>query len=630
MPIRLKLTIMFLAVALAPLLLISFLTFNNYKDSLKDTRISYLQNLTAFKADKIETYFARLKEEIEIAQAFYNIKKNLPILIQFVREPDNPEFIAAKKILDEQLQRMQSILGLFDIMLVNPDGRIVYSSNPKHYPKDLLHLLHDPQQKAFTEGRNKVYFSDLFRNNGEGNRLGMLITAPVFDLDNAFIGEVVFEIDMESISDLMQDVSGLGNTGETLVGKKIGSEILFLNPLRHDPDAALKRRVAIGDKIGFGIQEASQGKSGTGQFIDYRGKQVIGAFRYIPSLDWGLVAKMDTDEAFVDITNLKRLVIISLIIIFVFSAIMAFSVAQSISGPIKKLTKGAEEVGRGNLDYKVGTDLKDEIGQLSRSFDKMTQDLKKVTTSRDKLDREVVERKKAEESLKRSNENLEQFAYVASHDLQEPLRMMASYSELLERRYKHKLDKDADEFISYIVDGAKRLQGLINDLLAYSRIGRIDKPANEFDCNLVLNRVLAGMAKTIEENKAIITHDNLPQLVGNENSFVHLFQNLIGNAIKFHAEETPYIHISAKKQDSEWVFSVKDNGIGIEPQYKERIFLIFQRLHARDKYSGTGIGLSICKKIIETQGGRIWVESETDKGSTFYFTVPVKEGVRYG
>lgn len=238
--------------------------------------------------------------------------------------------------------------------------------------------------------------------------------------------------------------------------------------------------------------------------------------------------------------------------------------------------------------------------------------------------KQAIEKKRAEEELKRSNENLEQFAYVASHDLQEPLRMMASYSELLERRYKGRLDTDADEFIGYIVDGAKRLQRLIHDLLAYSRVGRADIRFELIDCNSILGKVKSVMSRSIEEKKASISNDKLPNVMGNESNFFQLFQNLIGNAIKFHGEEPPRVHIGASMQSDEWVFSVKDNGIGIEPEYNERIFLIFQRLHGRDKYPGTGIGLSICKKIVETQGGRIWVESELGKGSVFYFTVPAK------
>ena len=230
---------------------------------------------------------------------------------------------------------------------------------------------------------------------------------------------------------------------------------------------------------------------------------------------------------------------------------------------------------------------------------------------------------KQRQELVRSNSDLQQFAYVASHDLQEPLRMVASYLQLLERRYKDRLDADAHEFIQYAVDGAGRMQNLINDLLAYSRVGTQGGPFKLTDYADVLKQVLLQLKITIEESGAVITHDDpLPHVVADESQLVQVLQNLVSNAIKFQGEQVPHLHVGAKRVEGEWVFSVKDYGIGMDPQYKDRIFLIFQRLHNRTEYRGTGIGLAICKRIIERHGGRIWVESELDKGSTFYFTIP--------
>jgi PAS domain S-box-containing protein len=245
--------------------------------------------------------------------------------------------------------------------------------------------------------------------------------------------------------------------------------------------------------------------------------------------------------------------------------------------------------------------------------------------NRDNLELLVKERtsqlEEANKDLVKSNENLEQFAYVASHDLQEPLRVMSNFSQLLEKRYKGQMDKDADEFIGFIVDAAGRMQKLIIDLLAYSRAGHKGAETSSVDCNMVLDRLVEGMGKTIESVGGTVTHDMLPIITANESSIGQLFQNLIGNALKFRGEEPPKIHIGAKKEGDFWLFSVADNGIGIEKQYHEKIFMIFQRLHPRDRYTGTGIGLSICKKIVENLGGRIWVESQPGKGSTFYFTI---------
>ena len=243
--------------------------------------------------------------------------------------------------------------------------------------------------------------------------------------------------------------------------------------------------------------------------------------------------------------------------------------------------------------------------------------------------RDITERKQAQEQLERyaaelerSNQELQQFAYVASHDLQEPLRMVVSYLQLLEQRYKGRLDTDADEFIGYAVDGASRMQTLLYDLLAYSRVvtrGRSFEPA---DCQEVLGQTLANLKVAIEESGAQVTHDDLPSVMADGTQLGQLFQNLIGNAIKFRGDRRPEVHVGAVQGKGEWVFSVRDNGIGIASQHMDRIFLIFQRLHTRGKYPGTGIGLAICKRIVERHGGRIWVESEPGKGSTFYFTIP--------
>ena len=224
--------------------------------------------------------------------------------------------------------------------------------------------------------------------------------------------------------------------------------------------------------------------------------------------------------------------------------------------------------------------------------------------------------------LTRSNEQLEQFAYVASHDLQEPLRMITSYLQLLERRYKNQLDQDATDFIAYAVDGATRMKALINDLLAYSRVKTGEQNFAQFDSKRALEQAITNLQMQIKETGAEITYQSLPSIVGNEAQFVQLFQNLLSNSIKFHGDNAPKIKISAEQSDNTWKFSVRDNGIGIEPQYVDRIFVIFQRLHTKDRYPGTGIGLAICKKVVEHHGGRIWAESTPDAGTTFWFTIP--------
>jgi signal transduction histidine kinase len=227
--------------------------------------------------------------------------------------------------------------------------------------------------------------------------------------------------------------------------------------------------------------------------------------------------------------------------------------------------------------------------------------------------------------LIRSNEELEQFAYVASHDLQEPLRMVTNYTNLLARRYQGKLDKQADEFIAYAADGAKRMHGLIQDLLSYSRVGTKGHEFAPVDCEAVLCRTLVGLQVAVEESGVRVSHEPLPTVMGDETQLGQLFQNLIANAIKYRDREAPEVCIGSKPAENGWLFWVRDNGIGIDPRYAQRIFVIFQRLHTREEYAGSGIGLAICKKIVERHGGRIWVESELGKGATFLFTLPAAD-----
>jgi signal transduction histidine kinase len=247
------------------------------------------------------------------------------------------------------------------------------------------------------------------------------------------------------------------------------------------------------------------------------------------------------------------------------------------------------------------------------------------TLAQHKRDQEALEEVAAD--LTRSNKELEQFAYVASHDLQEPLRMVTSYTQLLAQHYEGHLDDKASKFMNYVINGAVRMQQLINDLLTYARVNTQGKTPEPTDSHSVLGEALRNLEGAIQESHAIVTNDDLPTVCVDAGQLLQVFQNLISNAIKFRGEDSPRVHVSARDLGEQWVFSLEDNGIGIESQYKDQVFVIFQRLHSRQEYPGTGIGLAVCKTIVERHGGKIWLESEPGRGSTFFFTVPKEETI---
>ena len=315
-------------------------------------------------------------------------------------------------------------------------------------------------------------------------------------------------------------------------------------------------------------------------------------------------------------------------------AVLAIGLRFAVIRPLSRLAEEVRVVSRGDYDHRVEQSGPREVRELGTDVNVMRErilsDLSAVRVAHAQLDQRTkdLEQSNAEldertTDLERSNAELEQFAYIASHDLQEPLRKVASFCQLLERRYKGKLDERADQYIAFAVDGAKRMQILINDLLAFSRVGRIVREPVEVSCDAVLEQALANLADAIERTGASVTADELPTVSAEVPLLTAVFQNLISNALKFRGEDPPKVSITVHRDGDFWEFGVADNGIGIDPEYAERIFVIFQRLHNKADYPGTGIGLAMCRKIIEYHGGTIWLDTDVESGSRFCFTLPV-------
>jgi len=380
-------------------------------------------------------------------------------------------------------------------------------------------------------------------------------------------------------------------------------------------------------------------------YEDYRGIRVLGIHDHIPEMQWYLLAEINEKEALAPLAKIKRLGIIIMLLIPVVGWLIGTFLARFISRPIHELHKGMEIIGAGNLDHTVGTDAKDEVGQLSRAFDEMTVNLKKTTTSVSNLEKEVAEREKAERALQAannflseaskkledSNRELQDFAYIASHDLREPLRKISSFGGILKESLAAKLNPDDQENLEFMVNGAHRMNQMIEGLLVYSRLTTKEVSPELVDLNETVEQLVElELAAVLEETAATVeVPQPLPKVWAVPLQISQLLQNLIGNGIKYRREEIqPRIVITAKRiaQDTLRI-EVQDNGIGIKEEFHGDIFAMFRRLHSRQKYEGAGIGLAVCKKTVEKHGGQIGVESKQGQGATFWFTLSLAKQV---
>ena len=864
MKLTTRLGIYFFVFSFLPILVLGFFTYNYGRSVIEQNVAMHLSSTTIYKQAEFERWINSSAEKLALLAEDPQVQDFTESLI--IADPQGVVYkVAYHSLLTAHLQPNLRDQNYLDLLIIEPHtGEIVLATDKA------LEGKFRENETYFLEGKKRTYIDSVKYLPSEGS-IALHISTPIHDQHGNLEAVLVGHVNLDILSTIIRQGSEQNQNEETYMVNTANFFVTkpWLGEVEVMKDTNRTK----------GVTACLQGITDVSSYVDYRGVDVIGSYRWLPESNLCLVTEVDEETALQPIFNLRFQVIVLGLFTAVLMAFLGYRVAKSLTVPINSLVDGAKKVGEGDLQHRISLNRNDELGMLADAFDRMTasletsqtqlqnwaaelekrvekrtaelsqsedryrtlaeaspdliymidpQDnvvyinnkseeifgkspeqiigrprsemfpsdskknpgrgLKKVFTSgkplstetvlsfsqgdiwlesnlvplRDEsgvmiavlgVSRDITERKKftaviqaekefsdsiinslpgifymidendnllrwnnnfeqvsgytsqeimdshltdlfpenekvmitesvkqvllqgdsamvesniltkngqmipyiltglrievegvprligvgmditsrksAEEelaaksdALERSNKELEQFAYVASHDLQEPLRMITSYLQLLVRRYREKLDGDALEFIDFAVDGSTRMKQLINDLLVYSRVNTVTKEFAPTDMEEVLQSAVKNLHLVIEENQAKITHDPLPTVMADDVQMVSLFQNLIGNAIKYHGQEVPRIHIGVTNIRREWQFSFKDNGIGIDPQYFERVFVIFQRLHNRDTYSGTGIGLAVSKRIVERHNGRIWVESLPGQGSTFYFTLP--------
>jgi len=533
--------------------------------------------------------------------------------------------VAAADALFRNLLNLHPVYANFGI--ISPDGYLIASGAPlrrRLFLGDRASFLRVKETTKFAVGDYRV---------GRSGKPTVDLAYPLRNQEGKFIGVVFASLDLNWLNQLVARADLPDRTTLTAIDRNGGVILRY-------PDVPGRRMGQPPPQVPDAARILRGTKDDTGKDFHLDDIERIYAYTALSRTEgiadaWVLLG-IPTEAA---LAPAHRTLAINLIYL---SMVTALAVAAAWFGgdffilrKVRALVGATRKVAAGNLKARTETAYDEgELGELAHAFDEMAESLEQRVAERQRAEAELksvnesLEQRVAKRTreLKRSNEELEQFAYVASHDLQEPLRMVTSYMQLLRQRYKQKLDHDADEFINFALDGAERMQRLIVDLLTYSRVGTKAKALVPTNLNEVLDRSLRNLTVAIEESGAKITSAELPNVPGDGVQLTQLFQNLIGNAIKFRSDRPLEIRIGVQQEAAGWHFTVSDNGIGIPKKDFERIFIIFQRLHTRDKYPGTGIGLSVCKKIVERHGGRIWVESEEGRGTTFHFTVSSEPG----
>jgi len=617
MNIRNKLLLVFLLIAILSIGIVGLLSFESAKTALEEDAFNQLDSIVSLTERNIDTYYDKFREDLVIAQSFPLITDNLPIIIEFDNDHTNPEWIQAKKELDSLFPLLWKERELEDVMFTNKEGTVVYVSNPLHAQEDIGNKLVSEDPTIY--GREEMYLTSIFYNSVTEDN-SQLLTAPIKDENGTFVGLIVFELSINDLYELIGDRTGLGETGESMLAQAIENEMVVLTPLRFNPDAALQFRIPIGSDNATKMQEVVLGGSGRGIFVNYNGKEAIAVWKYLPSFDWGLMAMIDTAEAFEPETKLRGIVLIIGLIVLLLVGLLAIYISHNISQPIVKLRDAAVKIGKGKLGTKIEIKSKDEIGELGREFSRMTLKLKK---SNDDL-------KKSYKELKGLDKAKTEFIMLASHELKSPLVPIMGYTELMLKGELGKTSKKQKEKLKIILRNTENLKNLINHLLDLSKLEmnkiKLDKKMN--DLPMLITHVLKDLAPLSKEKNAALTlHSPKKVMLSyDEEEMRKIITNLLINAITYSKGKKNNIRISVTEEEKRVIIKIKDQGRGIAREKLPKIFDKFYRVSeaVTSPESGVGVGLSVVKGLVELHGGTITVTSKHGVGTEFTVIIPKK------
>ncbi len=622
MNLKQKLATLLLATTIIPAVIIILVTFVISYTNQEKSMIEHLEVMADLKVDKIETFFGERKSDIETAQDYYNIKTNLSTISQLKDNRGSLEYLRAKEILDGQLKTFQKVYEYIDVVLLNKQGEIVYVTNEEHSSRELGQQQLGLDNKSFENGKNGVYFGDIFKNPLNENLFCMIISAPLFDLDDEFIGVIALEVNMMPIYAFIQDTTGLGETGETLIAQFVHSHpngsikhipeteddyALFLNPLRHDKKAALERVVHFNDEFAFPIQKAVQGEEGFGKSTDYRNEEILAVWRHIPSKNWGLVTKMDTKEVFAPITFLRNLFVLIGIIVLIIIIGLAIWISNKVSLPIRDLAELTEKVSRGQLAGEAPRESKrkDEIGILIKAFYKMAN---------------TLQNQKKEKS---------EFIITASHQLKTPATGVRFQLQSLKKKLGRKASEtEINTVVEELISNNARVVMITNNMFKVLELGKyVASDLEKVKVGELINDIIKSYEEDIEKSKLVVSinvADNL-EIIANERWIKEAMIELVDNAVKY-SDEKGTLDIKSNIKNNQFYFQISDTGIGI-PQ-KEQIHIFEEFFRASNSYLkasvGSGLGLVITKTIVEGHEGEISFTSKEGEGTTFSFVIPIK------